>query len=196
MSLTNDTQCAHCGSDCIGHSYWIGSNGPLCEACTMLKTEFMATPQSHESFFIKRIRELEAELQVRDNSANEVLRILREATGKRDFHSEMEAVEWAAKLLAEAQTQEKLAQRLADLSAGRELEAVQRAAELEAQLAEARLDSARLDCVLKFMNDQRQFWLFLYLHKTKLQTVRGDADLDEWRKWIDAAIDAAIKEAK
>lgn len=50
----------------------------------------------------RRIRELEAELQVRDNSANEVLRILREATGKRDFHSEMEAAQWAAKMLAEA----------------------------------------------------------------------------------------------
>ena len=49
-----------------------------------------------------RIRELEAELQVRDNCANEVLRILREATGKRDFHSEMEAAEHAAKMLAEA----------------------------------------------------------------------------------------------
>lgn len=45
----------------------------------------------------RRIRELEAELAVRDNMGNEVLRILREATGKRDFHSEMEAAEWAAK---------------------------------------------------------------------------------------------------
>lgn len=50
----------------------------------------------------KRIRELEAELAARDNMGNEVLRILREATGRRDFHSEMEAAEWAAKLLAEA----------------------------------------------------------------------------------------------
>lgn len=50
---------------------------------------------------MKRIQQLESELQVRDNSANEVLRILREATGKRDFHSEMEAAEWAAKMLAE-----------------------------------------------------------------------------------------------
>lgn len=49
-----------------------------------------------------RIRELEAELAVRDNMGDEVLRILREATGKRDFHSEMEAAEYAAKLLAEA----------------------------------------------------------------------------------------------
>lgn len=95
-----------------------------------------------------------AELQVRDDMGDEVLRILREATGKRDFHSEMEAAEHAAKLLAEA-----------------------------------RRDGARLDCVLRFMNDQRQFWLFLYLHKTKLQTTRGDADLDEWRKWIDAAME-------
>lgn len=39
----------------------------------------------------QRIRELEAELAVRDNMGDEVLRILREATGKRDFHSEMEA---------------------------------------------------------------------------------------------------------
>lgn len=50
----------------------------------------------------KRIRELEAEIAVRDNMGNEVLRILREATGRRDFHSEMEAAEWAAKMLAEA----------------------------------------------------------------------------------------------
>lgn len=49
-----------------------------------------------------RIRELEAEIAVRDNIGNEVLRILREATGKRDFHSEMEAAEHAAKMLAEA----------------------------------------------------------------------------------------------
>lgn len=48
-----------------------------------------------------RIRELEAEIAVRDNMGNEVLRILREATGKRDFHSEMEAAEWAAKMLAD-----------------------------------------------------------------------------------------------
>ncbi len=51
---------------------------------------------------VARIRELEAELQVRDNMGNEVLRILREATGKRDFHSEMEAAELAAKMLADA----------------------------------------------------------------------------------------------
>lgn len=50
----------------------------------------------------RRIRELEAELQVRDNMGNEVLRILREATGRRDFHSEMEAAEWAARMLADA----------------------------------------------------------------------------------------------
>lgn len=50
----------------------------------------------------QRIRELNAEIAVRDNMGNEVLRILREATGKRDFHSEMEAAEWAAKMLAEA----------------------------------------------------------------------------------------------
>ncbi len=63
----------------------------------------------------RRIRELEAELQVRDNSANEVLRILREATGKRDCHSEMEAAEWAAKMLAEA--------RIASFKADNELNA-------------------------------------------------------------------------
>lgn len=51
---------------------------------------------------VARIRELEAELQVRDNMGDEVLRILREATGRRDFHSEMEAAEWAAKMLADA----------------------------------------------------------------------------------------------
>ncbi len=42
---------------------------------------------------MKRIQQLEAELQVRDNMGNEVLRILREAMGRRDFHSEMEAAE-------------------------------------------------------------------------------------------------------
>ena len=48
---------------------------------------------------LSRILALEAELAVRDNCANEVLRILREATGKRDFHSEMEAAEYAAELI-------------------------------------------------------------------------------------------------
>jgi len=46
-----------------------------------------------------RIRELEAELDVRDDMGDEVLRILREATGRRDFHSEMEAAEYAAELI-------------------------------------------------------------------------------------------------
>lgn len=54
----------------------------------------------------QRIRELDAEIAVRDNMGNEVLRILREATGKRDFHSEIEAAEWAAKLLAQARAKE------------------------------------------------------------------------------------------
>jgi hypothetical protein len=48
-----------------------------------------------------RIRELEAELAVRDNMGDKVLRILREATGKRGFHSEMEAAEAAAKEIEE-----------------------------------------------------------------------------------------------
>lgn len=56
----------------------------------------------------QRIRELEAELAVRDNMGDEVLRILREATGKRDFHSEMEAAEWAARMLAEGVKEEEL----------------------------------------------------------------------------------------
>lgn len=54
------------------------------------------------SWAFRRIRALEAELAVRDNMGDEVLRILREATGKRDFYSEMEAAEWAAKMLADA----------------------------------------------------------------------------------------------
>jgi hypothetical protein len=172
MSLTNDIQCSHCGSDCNGHSYWIGSNGPLCEACTRSKTEFMATAQSHESFFIKRIRELEAELQVRDNMGNEVLRILREATGRRDFHSEMEAAEWAAKMLAEA------------VEAGRE------AVEL------ARLDSARLAEVYSRADvDPRGYLVFRPIQ------LPPKADWDgvtcKWdREIFNAAIDAAIKEAK
>ena len=62
------------------------------------KTELLWATESLN----RRIRELEAELQVRDNMGDEVLRILREATGRRDFHSEMEAAEWAAKLLDEA----------------------------------------------------------------------------------------------
>jgi len=49
----------------------------------------------------KRVRELEAEVQVRDDSANETLRILREALPNRGFHSEMEAAEAAAKEIAE-----------------------------------------------------------------------------------------------
>jgi len=51
--------------------------------------------------FEKRVRELEAEIEVRDNSANETLRILREALTDRGFHSEMEAATAAAKEIAE-----------------------------------------------------------------------------------------------
>jgi uncharacterized protein (DUF3084 family) len=140
-----------------------------------------------------RIRELESELAVRDNSANEVLRILREATGKRDFHSEMEAAEWAAKMLAEAQTQEKIAQRLADLCAGRELEAVQRAAELEAQLADARLDSARLLASLEW---SKSYWPELEETRHSAECCCHVCDVNACIEEANAAIDAAIKEAK
>ena len=51
--------------------------------------------------FAKRVRDLEAEIEVRDNSANETLRILREALPNRGFHSEMEAAEAAAAELAD-----------------------------------------------------------------------------------------------
>lgn len=47
----------------------------------------------------QRIRELNAEIAVRDNMGDEVMRILREATGKRDFHSEMEAAKYAAEII-------------------------------------------------------------------------------------------------
>lgn len=136
-----------------------------------------------------RIRELEAELAARDNCANEVLRILREATGKRDFHSEMEAAEWAAKALAEAQTQEKIAQRLADLSAGRELEAVQRAAELEAQLADARRDSARLDWLICASHDGTSDYLSDAIWDDASKFYFDDKSTAEC---VRAAIDAAM----
>lgn len=55
------------------------------------------------------------------------------------------------------------------------------------ELAEARLDSARLDFALKFMNEQRLFAWFLERYRCRLQSSRGEADLDEWRKWIDEA---------
>jgi hypothetical protein len=118
----------------------------------------------------RRIRELEAELQVRDNMGNEVLRILREATGKRDFHSEMEAAEWAAKMLAEA-----------------------------------RKDSARLAFVLDIDNDQIQWssvpWFgeaidHIVSQQPKTKTDWESKWLEVVRKHIDAAIDAASKEAK
>lgn len=73
------------------HMTWLRSIG-----------EMSSVSNNPYSWAYWRIRELEAELAVRDNSANEVLRILREATRKRDFHSEMEAAEHAAKMLAEA----------------------------------------------------------------------------------------------
>lgn len=45
----------------------------------------------------KRVAELEAEIEVRDNSANETLRILRDVMPNGGFHSEMEAATAAAK---------------------------------------------------------------------------------------------------
>lgn len=111
-----------------------------------------------------RIRELEAELAVRDNMGDEVLRILREATGKRDFHSEMEAAEWAAKMLADAreafalsecersELRSALRQTIQALGGIAEpgvslqflLLAPQEAAAVRAQLADARLGLERL----------------------------------------------------
>jgi hypothetical protein len=49
----------------------------------------------------KRVRELESEIEVRDNSANIVFDTLKAALPNRGFHSEMEAAEAAAKELAE-----------------------------------------------------------------------------------------------
>lgn len=107
---------------------------------------------------VARIRELEAELQVRDNMGNEVLRILREATGKRDFHSEMEAAEWAARMLAE--TLEKTDKLVLEAQHG-EKRAVDTVVDLRRELADARLDSARLDWVESqcvFQMTVPQFW--------------------------------------
>lgn len=96
----------------------------------------------------RRILELESELAVRDNMGNEVLRILREVTGKRDFHSEMEAAEWAARMILDLQTQLFLEQQSSKEAMSREAAAVSREIGARAELAEARLDSARLDYVL------------------------------------------------
>jgi protein required for attachment to host cells len=49
----------------------------------------------------KRVRELEAEIEVRDNSANLVFDTLKAALPNRGFHSEMKAAEAAAKEIAE-----------------------------------------------------------------------------------------------
>jgi hypothetical protein len=49
----------------------------------------------------KRVRELEAEIEVRDDSANLVFDTLKAALPNRGFHSEMEAAEAAAKEIAE-----------------------------------------------------------------------------------------------
>lgn len=116
----------------------------------------------------RRIRELEAELQVRDNMGDEVLRLLREATGRRDFHSEMEAAEWAAKMLANA-----------------------------------RLDSARLDWLQEWMKFGRNDLLTRYrvfdgkmyanrIHPDDAMGAKAIPGQDNIR----AAIDAAMKEAK
>lgn len=108
-----------------------------------------------------RIRELEAELAVRDNSANEVLRILREATGKRDFHSELEAAEWAAKMLADA-----------------------------------RLDSARLDHVIdNFELINIDGWAD-YADFSAIDLGPEEKEKDEIRKAWRKYLDAEIKEAK
>lgn len=56
---------------------------------------------------LEAVERLEAGIQVRDNMGNEVLRILREATGRRDFHSEMEAADLTEYLLAEVQRRKK-----------------------------------------------------------------------------------------
>lgn len=49
----------------------------------------------------KRVLELEAEIEVRDNCTTETMRILREAMPNRGFYSEMDAAEAAAKELSE-----------------------------------------------------------------------------------------------
>lgn len=119
---------------------------------------------------VARIRELEAEIAVRDNMGNEVLRILREATGRRDFHSEMEAAEWAAKLLAEAR---KDTARLAFM--------------LDIDSDQIRWSSVpwfdeAMDHIVSLQPKTRADWNAKWLEVV--------------RKHIDAAIDAAMKEEK
>ena len=122
----------------------------------------------------RRIRELEAELAVRDNMGNEVLRILREATGRRDFHSEMEAAAWAAKMLDDA------------VEAGRE------AVEL------ARLDSARLDHVIDNFEDINFDGWYDHFDFNAVDAAEdgNEAHRIEHRKAWRKYLDAAIKEAK
>lgn len=55
----------------------------------------------------KRVRELESEIEVRDNSANLVFDTLKAALPNRGFHSEMEAAEAAAKEIAELRRRER-----------------------------------------------------------------------------------------
>ena len=121
-----------------------------------------------------RIRELEAELQVRDDMGNEVLRILREATGKRDFHSEMEAAEWAAKMLADARLDSARYRHLRDRGF---------------QFADVSIgEDHRHDLFVRFRPsfDIREPMSFPNCYED-----------EEWTPdMIDAAIDAAIKEAK
>ena len=57
----------------------------------------ISNQRKHLTELENRVRDLRAEIDVRDNSANETLRILREALPNRGFHSEMEAAEAAAK---------------------------------------------------------------------------------------------------
>lgn len=94
---------------------------------------------------VTRIRELEAELQVRDDMGDEVLRILREATGRRDFHSEMEAAQWAARMILDLQTQLFLSQQSSKEAMDREAAAVSREIGVRTQLAEARANLAKAD---------------------------------------------------
>lgn len=159
------------------HMTWLRSIG-----------EMSSVSNNPYSWAYWRIRELEAELAVRDNSANEVLRILREATRKRDFHSEMEAAEHAAKMLAEARAN--LAKADDELnSAAYDLERQGR------ELAEARRDGARLDHVIENFEDINfDGW---YDH---FDFAAADAAEDgneghrvehrkAWRKYLDAAME-------
>lgn len=147
----------------------------------------------------RRILELEAELAVRDNMGNEVLRILREVTGKRDFHSEREAAEWAARMIIDLQTQLFMSQQSAKEAMSREAAAVSREIGARAELAEARADSARKQfmcqqgCYMAHDKDGESCWLIWPYGKDgdgQPETQSGMYDSH------DAAIDAAMKEAK